>query len=144
MKSHSAKSTPKKTVARSTLGRVAISCPRIRHLRGTLDLAGRSRRALRYAVRIAQKFSARIILFHALVPTGVRAQSLVSIGHPGLEILAAADREKVDLTVISPQGKSGLKRILLGSAAEPVTREVFCPVLSWCGAPGGFPYCAAW
>ena len=51
---------------RSILGRVNVSYPRLQRLLVPLDFSGKSRQALRYAVPLAPKFSARIHLVHVL------------------------------------------------------------------------------
>ncbi|NJR13649.1 MAG: universal stress protein [Phyllobacteriaceae bacterium] len=54
----------------SILGRVRMSYPRMLRILVPLDFSGKSRQALRYAIPIAQKFSARIFLVHVLPPFG--------------------------------------------------------------------------
>jgi nucleotide-binding universal stress UspA family protein len=52
------------------------------------------------------------------------------IGWPGAEILAALDRDStVDLVVMGSHGRTGIKRVLLGSVAEKIVRHARCPVL---------------
>lgn len=50
-------------------------------------------------------------------------------------LLDLAKQEEADLIVISSQGRSGFKRILLGSVAEQLTRESPIPVLIWKSSP---------
>ena len=50
-------------------------------------------------------------------------------GVPVTAILSAAEADKVDMIVMGTNGRSGLKRLLLGSVAEEVTRRARCPVL---------------
>jgi nucleotide-binding universal stress UspA family protein len=58
----------------------------------------------------------------------VDAQS--RIGYPGAQILAALDNDPtVDLVVLGSHGRTGMKRVLLGSVAEKVVRHARCPVL---------------
>jgi universal stress protein A len=45
------------------------------------------------------------------------------------EIVAFAERERVDLIVMGSHGRTGLSRLLRGSVAEGVTRRATCPVL---------------
>jgi nucleotide-binding universal stress UspA family protein len=49
---------------------------------------------------------------------------------PAAAIVAAAQREEVDLIVIATHGRSGIRRLLLGSVAEAVVRTATCPVLT--------------
>ncbi len=44
-------------------------------------------------------------------------------------ILSAAKEKKVELVVMASQGRSGLKKVLLGSTAEKVLRQSRIPVL---------------
>ncbi len=53
----------------------------------------------------------------------------VRIGDPGREITEFASESGVDLIVIPSHGRTGLKRLLLGSVAERVVRLAHCPVL---------------
>ena len=53
----------------------------------------------------------------------------ILLGDPGHEIIDYADRIKAGLIVVSSHGRSGLKRLLLGSVAERVVRLSHCPVL---------------
>jgi nucleotide-binding universal stress UspA family protein len=45
-------------------------------------------------------------------------------------IVNYADKEDVDLIVISTHGRTGLSHLLIGSVAERVVRHAKCPVLS--------------
>lgn len=51
-------------------------------------------------------------------------------GDPAMEIVRLAQREQVDLIVMAAAGRTGWRRILMGSVAEAVAREAPCPVLS--------------
>ncbi len=51
-------------------------------------------------------------------------------GIPVPAILAVAAEVKADLIVMGTTGRSGLKRLILGSVAEEVTRRAPCPVLT--------------
>jgi nucleotide-binding universal stress UspA family protein len=51
------------------------------------------------------------------------------IGDPGSEIVNLAKRVQADLIVIPSHGRTGLKRLFLGSVAERVLRLAECPVL---------------
>jgi nucleotide-binding universal stress UspA family protein len=53
----------------------------------------------------------------------------VVIGNAGHEIAAIAEREIADLIVLTPHGRTGLKRMLIGSVTERVIRLAHCPVL---------------
>lgn len=53
----------------------------------------------------------------------------VFIGDPGQEIAAFAERLHADLIVIPSHGRTGIRRLLIGSVAERVIRLAQCPVL---------------
>jgi nucleotide-binding universal stress UspA family protein len=144
---------------RSILGRVKVSYPRLQRLLVPLDFSGKSRQALRYAVPLAQKFSARIHLVHVLtadgkkdrdeiiqqrmsalkrlgqmaeqyIPPRLRAEYVVLSGKPAQAILALASEHSIDLIVLTTKGESGLQRALVGSTAETIMRQAPCPVMS--------------
>jgi nucleotide-binding universal stress UspA family protein len=52
-----------------------------------------------------------------------------AVGDAGHEITDFASREKADLIVMPSHGRTGLKRLLIGSVAERVVRLSHCPVL---------------
>ena len=45
------------------------------------------------------------------------------------EIIEFAEREKVDLIIMGTRGRTGFKKILLGSVASGVVTYSHCPVL---------------
>lgn len=53
----------------------------------------------------------------------------VLFGDPGHEIADYAERLQADLIVMPSHGRTGLKRLLIGSVAERVLRLAPCPVL---------------
>ena len=53
----------------------------------------------------------------------------VAFGDPGHEIADYAERIGADLIVLPSHGRSGLRRLLIGSVAERVVRLAHCPVL---------------
>ena len=53
----------------------------------------------------------------------------VLAGHPTIGVLQAAASLCPDLIVLPTHGRSGLKRLVLGSVAEQVVRRATCPVL---------------
>ncbi len=149
--------SPTKTT--SVLGRVRTSYPRMLRILVPLDFSGKSRQALRYAVPLAQKFSARIHLVHVLpdpgkaskdeqikqrlaalkrlgqtaaqhMPPRLHAENAVLTGKPADQILALAEKNSIDLIVLTTKGSSGLKRALVGSTAEQIMRRALCPVMS--------------
>jgi nucleotide-binding universal stress UspA family protein len=69
---------------------------------------------------------------HQVVPQDPK----VSVGHRLLqgdaptEILRVAGEDKCDLIVMGTHGRTGLRRLLMGSVAEQVVRKSSCPVLT--------------
>jgi nucleotide-binding universal stress UspA family protein len=57
----------------------------------------------------------------------VRARVLS--GDPAAEVLRQAREERCDLVVVGTHGRTGLKRLVLGSVAARIARESACPVL---------------
>jgi nucleotide-binding universal stress UspA family protein len=57
------------------------------------------------------------------------AEVKVLIGDPGHEIAKCAEENKVGLIVMPSHGRTGLKRLMIGSVAERVIRLAHCPVL---------------
>lgn len=60
---------------------------------------------------------------------GIRAQTRVRGGSPVPEILAAAREVAADLIAMTTHGRSGLRRLLIGSVAEGLLRQSEIPVL---------------
>jgi type II secretory ATPase GspE/PulE/Tfp pilus assembly ATPase PilB-like protein/nucleotide-binding universal stress UspA family protein len=63
-------------------------------------------------------------------PTPVSYEIRRLRGDPAQEIIRLAERERVDLIVMATAGRTGLRRMLMGSVAEAVAREAPCPVLA--------------
>lgn len=53
----------------------------------------------------------------------------IEFGDPGYHIVEYAQQVKADLIVMPSHGRTGLKRVLIGSVAERVLRLAHCPVL---------------
>lgn len=53
------------------------------------------------------------------------------IGDPASEIVAVADELGADMIVLGTHGRTGLKRLLMGSVAEAVVRKANCPVITY-------------
>ncbi|HEY0601696.1 MAG TPA: universal stress protein [Herpetosiphonaceae bacterium] len=64
-----------------------------------------------------------------LVDAGFSVQPVVQFGEPAAEIVAYAARTPVDLIVMATHGRTGIRRLLLGSVAEQVLRTSPVPVL---------------
>ncbi len=59
---------------------------------------------------------------------GVDAETVLTPGSPGKEIIKAAEANDVDQIVMGSRGRSGVGRVLFGSVAETVTRRASVPV----------------
>lgn len=59
-----------------------------------------------------------------------RSQSLLRVGAPADQILAAARKVRADLLVLGTHGRRGLSHAILGSVAERIVRESAVPVLT--------------
>ena len=62
-------------------------------------------------------------------PEGIDVRGMVEVGFPADKIDEVAQREGVDLIIITASGKSGLHRFLIGSVAEKVLKTVEIDVL---------------
>jgi len=60
---------------------------------------------------------------------GVKAKIMIERGSIVETIIEVAARENVNMIVIGSKGLTGLRKILLGSVAERVTKSAPCPVL---------------
>jgi nucleotide-binding universal stress UspA family protein len=56
-------------------------------------------------------------------------QHKVLIGSPGIEVVTYAESAGADLIVMPSHGRTGLKRVAMGSVAEKIVRMAHCPVL---------------
>ncbi len=84
------------------------------------DLTNATReRAMDQAPELLQRY---------LRPETARSAKVV-VGEPAAEILAAARELDTDLICMATHGRSGFKRLLLGSVADRVLRQAPCPVL---------------
>jgi nucleotide-binding universal stress UspA family protein len=74
----------------------------------------------------------RIAARHRKEPVRMRTETL--LGVPFVEVIHAVLKEKYDLVIAGTRGLSRLKRIVVGSTAERLTRQCPCPV--WIVKPG--------
>jgi nucleotide-binding universal stress UspA family protein len=58
----------------------------------------------------------------------VRTESIASASSVG-GIVGFAEKENIDLIVIGTRGRSGFKKLLLGSVASGVVNYAHCPVM---------------
>jgi nucleotide-binding universal stress UspA family protein len=62
--------------------------------------------------------------------SGVGVETIVREGDTTHAILSEAERLPIDLVVMGSHGRTGFRRLLLGSVAEAVVRRAPCPVLT--------------
>ena len=62
-------------------------------------------------------------------PRDIKGSYQVVVGDPSQSIMSFAQKEHIDLIVMTTHGKSGLKRAFMGSVADAVIRESGKPVL---------------
>ena len=60
----------------------------------------------------------------------VRVEHRLADGDPASEIMRTAQESNCDLIVMGTHGRTGLRRLLMGSVAEEVVRKARCPVLT--------------
>ncbi|HEU4342697.1 MAG TPA: universal stress protein [Candidatus Binatia bacterium] len=60
----------------------------------------------------------------------VEIRQVVEIGAPHVNIVEKAEREAVDMIVMSTHGRTGIDHFLLGSVTEKVVARASCPVLT--------------
>ena len=60
----------------------------------------------------------------------IKVSYKVLVGDPAQTIIEFVQKEHVDLIVMTTHGKSGLKRVIMGSVADAVIRESGKPVLT--------------
>jgi nucleotide-binding universal stress UspA family protein len=61
---------------------------------------------------------------------GIAVDAKAVVGSPAKEILREAAEWEADVVVIGTHGRTGVKRLVLGSVAEAVVRRCPCPVLT--------------
>ena len=59
----------------------------------------------------------------------VEWEPLISVGKPADEILRIVEEKKIDLVITATRGRSGLKRLILGSVTERLMLTLPCPLL---------------
>jgi nucleotide-binding universal stress UspA family protein len=89
--------------------------------RGSLDLAQKElrQRALEFVERIASKLRKK---------EGLKVETAIRDGHPRTGIVDEARKWRADLIVLGSHGRTGLKRLLLGSVAASVVGHAPCSV----------------
>jgi len=61
---------------------------------------------------------------------GIEPEILIKEGDLWSNLAAEIEQRNIDLVVIGTRGRSGIRKLLLGSSAEEIFRRVSCPVLT--------------
>jgi nucleotide-binding universal stress UspA family protein len=61
---------------------------------------------------------------------GVAVETLLAAGDPAAEVVRVAQERPCELIVMATHGRTGVRRLVLGSVAERVVRTAPCPVLT--------------
>ena len=61
--------------------------------------------------------------------TGVKVHEILIVGSPTRDMKKITEKAGADLVVISPHGKTGLEKLLMGSVAETTVKTIDLPVL---------------
>lgn len=113
------------------------------------DESKRAEMAVKYAISIAIKNHAEIVLLHAVKKNGselvtgeslidkeatrvrcygINASTRIEFGDPAEKILKVAEDIGADMIVLGLRGANGLKKMLIGSVSEKVLDEAKVPV----------------
>jgi nucleotide-binding universal stress UspA family protein len=65
----------------------------------------------------------------ALKEAGYAVSLLIQAGDPARTIVDAAERQGVDVVAMATHGRTGLRRLVLGSVAEAVLRDLAVPLV---------------
>jgi len=133
--------------------RLVKSALNLKRIMVPIDFSGSSKKALQYAISLAQDYSASVVLIHVVegrMPGGQLLQdremeletlarqesggrvpitTLIRVGEPLREIIDMARAGFVDLLLISTHAGASLPEFCMGSAAEQIVRYSPCPVL---------------
>ena len=123
------------------------------------DFSDLSANGVRYACQLARDVGAALIIFNVVAldesnavnkreieqhkkrleefvaekvadaGVGLKVRQMVDAGQPFGAIVDCAEKEGVDLIVMSSHGRSGLSRMLIGSVTDKILRGASCPVL---------------
>jgi len=125
---------------------------RIKSIICTTDFSDLANHAVPYGIALAKEFGAKLYLCHVieLTSTGMYGEAvvafenqqnrmtgeepidwepLITMGHVADKISSLAEEKDVDLVISANRGRSGLKRLILGSVTERLMRVLPCPLL---------------
>jgi nucleotide-binding universal stress UspA family protein len=69
-------------------------------------------------------------LNHLIGEQPLDVEQIVVVGHPVGEIARLVGEKQIDLAIAATHGRSGLKRVILGSVTERLIQTLPCPVMS--------------
>jgi nucleotide-binding universal stress UspA family protein len=95
-----------------------------------ISLAGEPYQTLAEAARLRASAAMDDFLAPLIEHEGLWFRRQLATGDPADAILDAASDGRFDLIVMGTHGRTGIKRMILGSVAEKVTRRASCPVLT--------------
>ena len=104
------------------------------------DFSDYSNRTIPYGVAIAREFGAKLYLCHVIDLTALTIYGefqIDPVGQPAAEITRLVDEKGIDLVVAATRGRSGLKRLILGSVTQRLMRTLSCPLLAVQGPEQG-------
>ncbi|MBM4432602.1 MAG: universal stress protein [Chloroflexi bacterium] len=88
---------------------------------------GLSENIIKEAKAAAEKYVAKVVA--GLKKDGISAKGVIVSGLPDEQILKYADKNKVDLIIMSTHGRTGVARWAFGSVADSVVHNSKIPVL---------------
>ncbi len=68
-------------------------------------------------------------LDHIIGEQSVKWEPLITVGHTADEVSRLVEEKGIDLVIAATRGRSGLKRLMLGSVTERLMRVLSCPLL---------------
>ncbi len=104
-----------------------VDTQRLNSLHGYTSLPGLKDRLLDMMLREGESATSEVAKMASDV--GLSSNKVVAEGDPSSELLRISQESCIDLLVIGGIGRSGLRKLLLGSVAEKVTRYSKVPVL---------------
>ncbi len=72
-----------------------------------------------------------------LAPHHIEWEPLIAVGQPATEIARMVDEKGIDLVISATRGRSGIKRLILGSVTQRLMRTLNCPLLAVQGPEQG-------
>jgi nucleotide-binding universal stress UspA family protein len=85
-----------------------------------------------YAMDLARADARKLVsdVLHRTHCDDIENRVWVNLGPVGETLCAIIEREHIDLAVVGTHGRTGLRKLVMGSAAEDVFRHASCPVLT--------------